>query len=452
MPDTVALNRSLATCFQIGKKIGLLQGHLLRAVFCNDQWLFRKAVRSWRSLEMELVTFDPLVQGQSLRERMRDDRKRFEEWYFDADSSGFSTLRRAALDSPKERGYQPDDQAKQSVVDALRELMPISPGEYETELLQQLVPASALALRVGRVVQEAFFPPGFEREMVSCESEHFSSPISDILRPASGLRVRYNVTVRPCRPGEIPPDTGWYREIRLLAGRLLPDVPLDRALARHPGTLMGFAKQTVATSRESAGADDDVPDQPVEDDDRLSYARCLPVAWRSVFSEVVGEFTDSFKIKYAAAVGRFLDSVVCLQETVYQFLRRHDAERNAAAGQQPPWPPDDGWHFRPGEYAIDGVTFRSSRQSQIDLLAAIHGRPISANALLDKLWPGDKTEDPPGRYKKLRGLMSRTGKMLERHQRERHRKWRIKREGRNPNAMYSLVADQAEVERPEADE
>jgi len=76
MPDTVALNRPLATCFQIGKKIGLLQGHLLRAVFCNDQWLFRKAVRTWRSLEMELVTFDPLVRGQSLRER--DDRKHFE--------------------------------------------------------------------------------------------------------------------------------------------------------------------------------------------------------------------------------------------------------------------------------------------------------------------------------------------------------------------------------------
>jgi len=451
MPDTVALNRPLATCFQIGKKIGLLQGHLLRAVFCNDQWLFRKAVRTWRSLEMELVTFDPLVRGQSLRER--DDRKHFEEWYFDADSTGFPTLHLAALASPRERGYQPDDDAKQSVVDALRELMPISPGEYETELLQQLVPASALALRVGKVIQEAFFPPGFEREMVSCDSEHFSSPTSDMPQPASGLRVRYNVTTRPCRPGEMPPDMGWYREVRLLVGRLLPDVSLDVALARHPGTLMDFAKKTVASARESAGVDDDVPDQLVENDDRLSYHRCLPAAWRRILSEGYPEFTDSLRMKHAAAVGRFLDSVGCLQETVHQFLRRHDAERDASAGQQLPWPPDDRWHFRTGEYAVHGVVF-SAPNAVLGLLELIkgHGGPVPTNTLLDTLWPEDAGEPPGERYKKLRGLKSKTNETLKTNHRNQDRKWCIVSEGRNPNAKYSLVETDGESEAPEADE
>lgn len=131
MPDAITSDGRMATCFRIGKWLGRLRGELIRAVFCNRLAFFQMAMRAWESLEVELVALDPLAPNKSLRSRVRDDRRSFQDWYFDPDSHGFAELHSAALESPGQLRSQSADEAAQSVIDALHDLVPSAAGEYE---------------------------------------------------------------------------------------------------------------------------------------------------------------------------------------------------------------------------------------------------------------------------------------------------------------------------------
>lgn len=65
------------------------------------------------------------------------------------------------------------------------------------------------------------------------------------------------------------------------------------------------------------------------------------------------------------------------------------AKKQATGSSDPPWPPDDGWHFATGKAAFCGIEFplTGTPQQVIELLSKATQCTLSKKALFDQVWP-----------------------------------------------------------------
>jgi hypothetical protein len=77
------------------------------------------------------------------------------------------------------------------------------------------------------------------------------------------------------------------------------------------------------------------------------------------------------------------------------------------------WPPDPGWHFREGEFAIGGKSCLVGPQEFKFVQTLVKARrTLTSNELFKSIWGDESADEPNEKYKKLQNLKARVKKKV----------------------------------------